>query len=385
MRRRIDPAATSLALVITATILATTASPLAAQRAQPVASPEVHADGTFTLRFRAPDAQQVTVIGELDGQTHPMTKDENGVWSVTLGPWAPDVYNYQFLVDGIVAMDPANPSVKLGFGGFPPANFVEIPADTLLFYDAKPVPHGSVRMETYHSQSLGVPRTLWVYTPPGYDEGDGAYPVFYLLHGSGNIDSSWILTGRANLILDNLIAEGLARPMILVMPFGYARQGVGIAPEIAGQTVAGGGNSTTLFARDLLEDVIPFIENKFRVLPGRENRALGGLSMGGGQTVAIGFANPDIFSWLVIMSAGATNAPQSYPEFFNAEVTDRMMDLIWVGIGEDDNLTGASARALHEALTEHGIEHVWRLTPGRHEWNVWRHHLREVAPLLFQD
>ncbi|HWV56132.1 MAG TPA: alpha/beta hydrolase-fold protein, partial [Longimicrobiales bacterium] len=334
---------------------------------------------------RAPDAQQVTVVGELDGQTHPMTKDENGVWSVTLGPWAPDVYNYQFLVDGIVAMDPANPSVKLGFGGFPPANFVEIPADTLLFYDAKPVPHGSVRMETYHSQSLGVPRTLWVYTPPGYDEGDGAYPVFYLLHGSGNIDSSWILTGRANLILDNLIAEGLARPMILVMPFGYARQGVGIAPEIAGQTVAGGGNSTTLFARDLLEDVIPFIENKFRVLPGRENRALGGLSMGGGQTVAIGFANPDIFSWLVIMSAGATNAPQSYPEFFNAEVTDRMMDLIWVGIGEDDNLTGASARALHEALTEHGIEHVWRLTPGRHEWNVWRHHLREVAPLLFQD
>jgi len=148
---------------------------------------------------------------------------------------------------------------------------------------------------------------------------------------------------------------------------------------------AGGTDVPWSFARDLLEDVIPFIENKFRVLPGRENRALGGLSMGGGQTVAIGFANPDIFSWLVIMSAGATNAPQSYPEFFNAEVTDRMMDLIWVGIGEDDNLTGASARALHEALTEHGIEHVWRLTPGRHEWNVWRHHLREVAPLLFQD
>ena len=384
MRRRFDTPKAHLTLVIAATILATTASQLSAQRAQPVTSPEVHADGTFTLRFRAPDAEEVTVIGELDGQTHPMTKDENGVWSVTLGPWAPDVYNYQFRVDGIIAMDPANPSVKLGFGGFPPANFVEVPADTLSFYDARPVPHGSARMETYHSNSLGVPRTLWVYTPPGYDEGTESYPVFYLLHGSGNIDSSWILTGRANLIMDNLIADGLARPMILVMPFGYARQGVGIAPEIAGESVAGGGNNTTLFGRDLLEDVIPFIESRFRTLPGRENRALGGLSMGGGQTVAIGFSNPDVFSSLVVMSAGANNAPENYPEFFNAEVTNDRMDLIWVGIGEDDNLTGASARALHEALTEHGIDHIWRLTPGRHEWNVWRHHLREVAPLLFQ-
>src|SRR5690606_23289560 len=189
-------------------------------RGPAIVSPEVKADRTVTFRFRAPNAEQVTLIGELDGRTYPMTKDESGVWSVTVGPWAPDVYNYQFDVDGVIAMDPVNPSVKLGFGAFPPANLVEVPTEDgeLTFYDAKEVPHGSVRIETYHSKSLGVPRQVWVYTPPGYDESTDRYPVFYLLHGAGNIESSWMLTGRANLILDNLIASGEARPMIIVNP-----------------------------------------------------------------------------------------------------------------------------------------------------------------------
>ena len=152
----------------------------------------------MTLRFRAPNAKEVTLIGELDGKTYPMTKGENGIWAVTIGPLAPDVYNYQFNADGVVTMDPGNPSVKLGFGAFPPASMFEIPGDE--FDDARDVPHGSVRIETYHSKSLGVPRTLWIYTPPGYERGNTRYPVFYLLHGAGNIDSSWMLTGRANYI-----------------------------------------------------------------------------------------------------------------------------------------------------------------------------------------
>src|SRR3982750_2607780 len=190
-----------------------------------IGAPPGNADHTMALPFGAPSAKEVSVIGEIDGKPHPMTKGEDGVWTATIGPLAPDVYNYQFRVDGIVTMDPANPSVKLGFGAFPPASMVEIPGDD--FDDAKDVPHGSVRMETYHSKTLGVPRTLWVYTPPGYDRGNTRYPVFYLLHGSGNIDSSWMLTGRANYIMDNLIAAGKVKPMIVINPLGSAPQGIG--------------------------------------------------------------------------------------------------------------------------------------------------------------
>ena len=281
-----------------------------------IVSPQVNPDRTMTLRFRAPNAKEVSVIGEIDGKPHPMTKGEDGVWTATIGPLAPDVYNYQFNVDGVVAMDPANPSVKLGFGAFPPANLVEIPGDGLQFYDAKPVPHGTVRFETYDSKTVGAPRTLWIYTPPGYDRGNTRYPVFYLLHGSGNIDSSWMLTGRANLIMDNLIAEGKTKPMIIVNPLGYARAGVGLGPEAPAPAPAAGpgaGVGGGAFGKDLLEDVVPYVEKTFRTLPGADNRAIGGLSMGGGQTAAIGFSHPDLFHYIVIMSAGSQNAAETYP------------------------------------------------------------------------
>jgi enterochelin esterase-like enzyme len=370
--------------------------PFALARAQQRTSPEVRADGTITFRFNAPDARDVTLIGELDGKTYPMRKNAAGVWEVTVGPWPPDVYNYQFRVDavdgrgGIIAMDPGNPSVKLGFGGFPPSNLVEVPGKSgLEFDDAKNVPHGSVRIETYHSVSLGVPRTVWIYTPPGYDTGNTRYPVFYLLHGSGNIDSSWMLTGRANLIMDNLIAEGRARPMIIVNPFGYARQGIGLGPEVTSNSPPppppSPASRDTPFARDLLEDVIPFVEKKFRTLPGADNRALGGLSMGGAQTIDIGFSHPETFHSLVIMSSAsqaAQNAAATHPTFFTPE-TNKRIKLLWIGIGKDDFLLSGS-KTLDAALTAGGVNHVFRITDGRHEWVVWRHYLREVAPLLFR-
>jgi enterochelin esterase family protein len=359
----------------------------------PVVSPEVRADGTITFRFSAPNAREVTLIGELDGKTYPMSKNAAGVWEVTVGPWPHDVYNYQFRVDategrgGVIAMDPANPSVKLGFGGFPPANLVEVPGKSgLEFDDAKNVPHGTVRIETYHSTSLGVPRTVWIYTPPGYDTNRTRYPVFYLLHGSGNIESSWMLTGRANLIMDNLIAEGRAKPMIIVNPLGYARQGVGLGPEVTqaatAQSAPSASSGDTPFAQDLLKDVIPFVEKNFRTMPGADNRALGGLSMGGGQTIAIGFSHPDTFHSLVVMSAGATGAETTYPDFF-APATNKKIKLLWIGIGKDDFLL-SNAKALDASLTAKGVNHIFRLTEGRHEWVVWRHHLHEVAPLLFR-
>ena len=358
----------------------------------PVVSPEINADKSVTLRFRAPNAKEVTLIGELDGKTYPMTKNESGIWSVTIGPLAPDVYNYQFNADGVVTMDPGNPSVKLGFGAFPPASMFEIPGDE--FDDARDVPHGSVRIETYHSKSLGVPRTLWIYTPPGYERGNTRYPVFYLLHGAGNIDSSWMLTGRANYIMDNLIAEGKAKPMIIVNPLGYARMGIGTGPErpVIGAPAAGapgggpgGGAGGGLFGKDVLEDVIPFVESKFRALKDPANRALGGLSMGGGHTVAIGFPNTKLFSHLVVMSAGAGQNPEeTYADFFkNADLVNKQLKLLWVGVGKDDFALNGS-KALDAALTKNNIKHTFRITEGRHEWVIWRHHLHEVAPLMFR-
>jgi enterochelin esterase family protein len=367
-------------------------------------SPQVNSDRTIILRFRAPDAKQVAAIGEIDGKDHPMTKGDDGVWTVTIGPLAPDVYNYQFRVDGIVAMDPQNPSVKLGFGAFPPANLVEVPDDGLAFDDAKPVPHGTVRIETYESKSIGAPRTLWIYTPPGYEQSKSRYPVFYLLHGAGNIDSSWMLTGRANYIMDNLIAEGKAKPMIIVNPLGYAREGIGLGPDrpedrqatafgpppsrggAAPVTASGRGQENNPFAQDLLEDVIPYIQRTYRTYTDADHRALGGLSMGGGQTIAIGFTHPDLFHSIIIMSAGARNADQTYPQFFaNPSATNKTLKLLWIGVGSDDVLAGQGAKALDATLTAKGITHgMWVLPGARHEWVVWRHALYEIAPKLFQ-
>jgi len=368
-----------------------------------IVSPEVHADKTVTLRFRAPNAKTVELIGEIEGKPfYPMTRDEaTGVWSVTVGPLPHDVYNYQFRVDavngqgGVIAMDPQNPWIKIGFGGFPSASQFEIPGNGLEFDDARPVPHGAVRLETYDSKTIGAPRTLWIYTPPGYERGTTKFPVFYLLHGSGNIDSSWILTGRANYIMDNLIAEGKAKPMIIVNPLGYARAGVGTVPDREQDRAAMGRGAPPapgspaaqpggLFGQDLLNDVIPFVEKTYRTLPGADNRALGGLSMGGGQTVQIGFTHPDTFHYLVVMSAGSQPNPETtYAEFFAGGY--KKLKLLWMGIGKDDNLVGPSAKTLDEALTKANITHTFQVGDGRHEWMVWRHHLNDVAPLLFRS
>lgn len=379
-------------------------------------SPVVNPNKTITFRFNAPNARTVELIGELEGKpSYPMSKNENGVWEVTIGPLAPDVYNYQFRVDavegrgGVIAMDPSNPWVKIGFGGFPPASQVQVPGDNgLSFDDAKPVPHGKVIYETYTSKSIPGPRTAWIYTPPGYERGNTRYPVFYLLHGSGNIDSSWILTGRANYIMDNLIAEGKAKPMILVMPYGYTTPSVGTGPLMgggqgqslvppaappaggaaagpAGAGRAGGGPAVdSPFTKDVILDLMPYIDANYRTLKDADNRAIGGLSMGGGQSIQIGFAHPELFHYIVIMSAGSNNADTQYPTFMNnAAVTNKTIKLLWMGIGKDDNLTGAGAKALDAALTAKGINHQYVVGEGRHEWMVWRHHLHDVAPLLF--
>lgn len=400
----------SLSLLLTvvgATLVARTPAPAVGQRgagaATPAApggrggrgpalvSPEVGADRTVTLRFRAPNAQQVTVSGELDGKSHPMTKGDDGVWTVRIGPLAPDIYTYAFDVDGVTALDPRNTNTKMGYGNFGPVSVVQVPGEIPAFYDVRPVPHGAVSILPYVSKTMGVSRAAWIYTPPGYEKGSN-YPVFYLMHGAGDIESGWTLIGRANNILDNLIADGKAKPMVVVMPLGHAIQSfyAGPAKSAATGAPAGGapgGNpaALSLFARDLLDDLMPLVERAYKVSRRVDDRAIGGLSMGGGQTMNVAFNRPELFRYIVLMSPAANNAAQNYAEVLkNPAKLNSQFKLVWLAVGEGDTLTGPGDRLLSEAFTRAGVKHTFKLTPGRHEWTVWRHHLNEVAPLLFR-
>ncbi|MFC1781008.1 alpha/beta hydrolase-fold protein [Planctomycetota bacterium] len=363
-------------------------------RGASVTSPEVAEDGSITFRYSAANAEQVTVSGELDGRSYPMTKDESGVWSVTVGPLPPDIYTYSFNVDGVTSLDPRNANTKYGYGGFGAVSIVQVPGDGPQFYDVKPVPHGVVRIHPYESKSLGVNRTAWIYTPPGYEEGEN-YPVLYLIHGGGDIESGWTLIGRANNILDNLIAENLAEPMVVVMPLGHTIQSFWTGPAKSAVTAGGGGfggrggggapQEVGAFGKDLLEDLMPLVEKEYKVSTEADDRAIGGLSMGGGLTMNVGFNRSDLFRYIVIMSSGGQNADVSYPDFFNnADATNEQLKLLWIAVGKDDGLAAGGSKALDELLTSKGINHTYRVTEGRHEWTVWRYHLNEFAQLLFK-
>ncbi len=359
-------------------------------RGPSVVSPQIGADRTLTLRYLASNASQVTVSGELDGKPHPMTKGADGIWAVTVGPLAPDIYTYSFNVDGVVALDPRNVNTKYGYGNFGPVSVVEVPGEGPQFYDTRPVPHGEVRIRPYISKTLGLSRTVWVYTPPSYEKG-GNFPVLYLLHGAGDIESGWTLIGRANNILDNLIAEGKARPMVVVMPLGHTIQSfwTGPAKSVAptpGPPPSPAPAALSPFAKDLLEDVMPLIESTYKVSKKADDRAIGGLSMGGGQTMNIAFNRPELFRYVVMMSPAAPRTPeQLYPAVFkDPSALNKQFKLFWMAVGKDDTLTGPGDRELTKAFEQAGIRHQFKLTEGRHEWTVWRNHLNEVAPLLFK-
>ena len=370
-----------------------------------VLSPEVTSDRRIILRLYAPSAQQVVAAGELDGKPHPMTRGSDGVWAVTVGPLEPDIYTYAFNVDGVSALDPRNNNTKYGYGNFGPVSVVQVPGDGPQFYDVKDVPHGEVRIRPYVSRALGVTRTAWVYTPPDYDRGTD-FPVLYLLHGAGDIESGWTMIGRANTILDNLIAERKARSMVVVMPLGHTIQSFWTGParivpdpvsasmragatleDIISTMMSGDGKGgLSPFGRDLLEDVVPMIEKTYKVSRKPEHRAIAGLSMGGGQTINLAFGRPELFRYVALMSPAASGrVAEYYANVMKApEVLNRQFKLFWVGVGKDDGLTGPGDHAFVAALNKHGIKHTFEVTPGRHEWTVWRHHLAKVAPLLFR-
>lgn len=334
-------------------------------------SPEVHDDRRVTFRIHAPDATDVTIRGEWmkeAGRTA-LAKADDGLWSITVGPLAPEMYYYTLYVHGVAVVDPRNSLIKTGNRG--PQSLVDVPGPGVEFHALKPVAHGVLHVQWYVSKATKAHRRLHVYTPPGYDASKSAkYPVLYLLHGSGDADDGWPGIGRANWILDNLIAEGKAKAMLIVMPDGHATD-----PD-AERTVR--ASNTSLFETDLMDSIIPIIEANYRVAAGSQNRALAGLSMGGSQTLHIGFNHPDKFSYLGVYSSGGSTV-----EIPTGENLNRKLRLFWIGCGTADGAI-KSAKALSERLKERNVRHVFRETEGAgHQWPLWRAYLHEFAPQLF--
>jgi len=358
------------------TAVGTNAAQTARSQTPPLVSPEVHADRRVTFRVRATNASAVSVSGDWAGGATSLTNNGQGVWSATLGPLAPDVYGYSFSIGGFSTLDPANSAVKPGRS--PRTSILDVPGDQPALHDFQLVPHGVVRMHDYQSRSLGKLRRLQVYTPSGYDKGRVRFPVLYLLHGSGDNEGTWTALGRAHYIADNLFAWGKAQPMIIVMTDGHA-----LPPGPRTTNATDRARGIAAFEGDLLQDVIPFVEANYRVKDGAANRAIIGLSMGGGQSLTIGLNHPELFGWVGGMSASIYNPETSIAYALNdAATTNRKLKLLWFACGKDDFLLKQNQQ-FDELLTARGIRHTYKLTEGNHSWPVWRRYLAEFLPLLF--
>jgi len=352
-----------------------------------IVSPDVATDGRVTFRLQAPLASSVQVSGDF-GPNAAMKKSENNVWSVTVGPLEPEEYVYYFILDSVRILDPNNPRVKIGYVTSTTTNLLNVPTKEPAFYEVQDIPHGEIRTHIYKSKSNGVVRELTVYVPPGYDNNPNKrYPVLYLLHGFANDQNSWHRYGRANDILDNLLAKGAIDPFIVVMPLGYggARingDGTGIAPEGSGRM----GGDANLYERDILEDIIPMIEKKYRTIADSKHRAIFGFSMGGGQAGRYGLGNLDKFSYIGIMSAGLGGGVDTEPLKTLAadpKKANEQISLLWIGCGRQD-FAFNGAKATSDALNKIGIKHTFVETEGEHHWRVWRRFLRDASPLLFK-
>ena len=351
--------------------------------------PRVHPDGRVTFRFTAPAAKKVQLQpggadnglgkGPIDMT---ISDDGKGVWSITLPPVVPGFHYYWFLVDGVAVNDPSSETY---FGWARQTSGIEVPEPGADYYDARDVPHGEVRVRWYRSKVTGAWRRAYVYTPPGYDRDQKTrYPVLYLQHGAGENETSWIKQGRANLILDNLIAAKRARPMLVVMETGYATK-LGATP-VQGPT--GTPAIPNAFEQVLIEDLIPTIDAEYRTLPDRATRAMAGLSMGGNQTLQITSAHLDKFAWIGAFSAPMRNfdIKTSLNGVFNdVAAYNKRVRLLWFGAGTGETTFHEAALKLHAALDAAGVKHVRFESAGTaHEWQTWRRSLHDFAPRLFK-
>ena len=381
----------------------------AAARPAPPRSPEIHPDRTVTFRLLAPKASDVTLNGSWDNGTNlRMTKDDAGVWSTTIGPLAPQLWGYWYLVDGVKALDPGNAETQRDGARYD--NLLMISGAESEWWDFKDVAHGTVQAVWYPSPTLKLAsRRMMVYTPPGYETSGQKYPVLYLLHGGGGDEDAWLTMGRANIIMDNLIAAGKAKPMIVVMPNGNATQsvsqGFGFGPTPARQSVqapappplqaqqaagraggAGGrGGAPQPYAgsypESLVKDVIPFVEKRFRVVAAKDDRAIAGLSMGGGHTLAATNNNPGTFAYIGVFSSGPQVVDETFQKQLEA-VKAGGVKFYWLGAGTTD-MARERTVTLSDLVKKDGFNTTYREIPGRHYWFLWRDFLVHYAQVAF--
>ena len=378
------------------------------QRPIQVTSPEVQADHKITFRILAPQAEKVRLSGgDMPGmgQGKELTKGENGVWEITIGPIDAGAYRYNFNVNGVTVIDPRNPSISESNNNV--WSLVVVPGSDS--FDTKNVPHGAVSAVTYYSTALGKFRRMHVYTPPGYESGKGKYPIFYLLHGAGDSDEAWTSVGRAGFILDNLIAAGKAKPMVMVMPAGHTSQ----AFRMGGPPAPGATPPPDEFVKEFTTDIMPYAEKNYRVLLDRGNRAIAGLSMGGGQTLNIAIPNLEKFAYIGVYSSGllqgfnrapggpgapaapAANAPapgtlnptgEAWEKTNQAKLDDaslkKGLKLFWFATGKEDFLLSTTNGTVG-LLKKHGFNAEFHESAGGHTWINWRNYLTEFAPQLF--
>jgi enterochelin esterase family protein len=338
-----------------------------------IVSPEVAPDRRVTFRLRAPRATEVQVRGLFFRDRVPLTRDAQGVWTATVDPVEPGIYEYNFWVDGLALVDPANPAIQPARE--PEVSILEVPGSPALLTEAQDVPHGTVHAHHYRARALeGRPRRLQVYTPPGYETGRGGrLPVLYLLHGSGDNDATWSVYGRAGFILDNLLASRKVAPMVVVMPDGH--------PVPRGQT--GGRDNTAAFIDELLTDILPLVERTYRVRTDPAGRAIAGLSMGGRQALTVGLNHPDRFAWVGAMSAAIPPEEAIAPALAGGAAVSRKLRWLWIACGREDGLFPRN-EAFVALLAQKGIAPKWHPTDGGHRWPVWRGYLAEIAPQLFR-
>ncbi len=345
----------------------------AASRWQILVSPEVHSDGRVTFRLNAPNAKRVGVKVQFVQGLRLMTRSKTGVWSVTLGPAEPEIYEYNFVVDGLEIVDPANSWLKVWLRNS--KNLVEIHGKEPMFFQEQQVAHGTVHIHKYQSKSLGVTRGLYVYTPPGYETSEKVrYPVLYLLHGMGDTEDAWTVVGRANVIVDNLLAKDKARPLVIVMPYGHTPSA---PPDM--RSIGNYG----AFEKDMIEDVIPFVQELYHVSSNQKDRAIVGLSMGGGQSLTIGLGNLELFGWVGAFSSAVPRDQRLDDLLAKVKESNDKLNLLWIGCGRKDFLFEANQKLI-ERLKSDNIKHIAHITDGGHEWRLWRRYLNELVPLLFR-
>ncbi len=354
--------------------------------------PRIHDDLRVTFRIKAPDANKVE-FAFFTPKRYPAEKDKDGFWTATTDPQAPGFHYYRVFIDGVEVSDPSSEAF---YGTGKETSGIEVPEKGVDYYLPKDVPHGEVRERWYHSATTQDWRRAFVYTPPGYDtDRNTRYPVLYLQHGSGEDERGWSNQGHMAFILDNLIAEKKAKPMIVVMERGYARK-AGEAPPAPPQPGAPRDFSKAFsaFEEVMVKDLIPMIDATYRTIPDREHRAMAGLSMGGGQTFQITLDHLDLFSYIGGFSGaggGFGGAPVDVKTAHNGVMADadgfnKKVHLVWIGVGTAEGRMYDGIKGYHEALDKAGVKNVFYESPGTaHEWLTWRRCLHEFAPLLFID